>query len=94
MYRKYLLNNGFWIKKKSNSEVFMKYDQNIGGIYAIIQKEGFNKGVTIIISRKEYYFDNFDKLDDFFVRLQASQIDFMRIMKRKLISQKLRKLEL
>lgn len=94
MYRSYLLKNGFWPKKKSNSEIFLKHDQNIGGIYAIIQRRGFEKGVKVIVSRKEYFFDNFDDLDMFFMRLHASQTEFDRIIKRKLIGKRLRQIPL
>lgn len=94
MYRNYLLKKGFWPKKKTNSQIFLKHDLNIGGIYAVIQKEGFIKGIKIIIREREYFFDNFDNLDAFLDQLQASQTEFMHILKRKLIGNKLRKIEL
>lgn len=94
MYRSYLLKNGFWAKKKSNNQIYMQHDQNIGGIYAIIEKEGLKKRVKIIVSRKEYFFDNFDELDLFLAQLHTSQTDFMKILKRKLISKRLRQIPL
>lgn len=94
MYRSYLLKNGFWPKKKTNSEVFLKHDLKIGGIYAIIQKEGFNKRIKIVIRKSVYFFDNFDNLDAFLGQLHASQTEFMHIIKRKFVENKLGKLEL
>lgn len=93
-YRNYLVRKGFWARKKVHCEIYIKHDLNIGGIYAIIQKDGFIKGIKIIVRKEEYFFSNFNKLDKFLTRLQHEQTDFMRILKRKLISQKLRKLEL
>ena len=99
MYRSFLLKNNFWAKKGNeknpNSEkVFIKHDE-LGGVYAIIQK-GEKKGVKIIVEgdRTEHFFNNFDKLDSFLTRLQQRKDDFMKILKRKNISQKLRMLEI
>ena len=74
MYRNYLLNNGFWTKKRSNSEIFLKHDLNIGGLYAVIQKEGFNRGIKIIIRRKKYFFENIHKGDFFDINRMYSDL--------------------
>ena len=99
MYRSYLLKQNFWAKKgnekdgdPSDEKVFIKHDSTVGGIYAILNNE--RKGVKIIVNGVERWFDNFDKLDTFLNRLQQSQDDFLRIIKRKNISQKLRMLEI
>ena len=94
MYRSYLLKNGFWAKKNADNRIYMRHDKNIGGIYAIIEKEGFEKRVRIIVSSKEYFFDNFDELDFFLAQLHTSQTEFKKILKRKLISKRLRQLQL
>ena len=62
MYRSFLLKNNFWAKKGNeknpNSEkVFIKHDE-LGGVYAIIQK-GEKKGVKIITDGEAKFFDNF-----------------------------------
>ena len=93
MYRNYLLKNGFWAEKLANKKVYLKHDNNIGGIYAIIQESPI-KGVKIIISKKEYFFNNFNKLDEFLTNLQTNQTEFMKILRRKLMSAKLRKITL
>lgn len=97
MYRSYLLKNNFWAKKGNekmpNSEkVFIKHDSEVGGIYAIILND--KKGVKMMVEGKDYYFNNFDKLDSFLTRLQQRKDDFMKILRRKDISQKLRMLEI
>jgi len=97
MYRSYLLKNNFWAKKGnekslSAEKVFIKHDLEVGGIYAIIQNE--KKGVKIIADGREYFFNNFDKLDSFLNRLQQRKDDFMKILRRKNISKKLRMLEI
>ncbi|MFX1569032.1 MAG: hypothetical protein ACFFCV_11775 [Promethearchaeota archaeon] len=94
MYRNYLLEKGFWPKKKTNSQIFLKHDPNIGGIYAEIQKDGFNKGIKIIIREKEYFFTNFDNLDTFFDQLQTCHTKFKHILNKKLTGNKWKKLEL
>ncbi|MHA1292366.1 MAG: hypothetical protein ACTSQJ_06825 [Promethearchaeota archaeon] len=98
MYRSYLLKQDFYAKKGNeknpNSEkIFIKHDENIGGIYAFI-RTGEKKGVKIITKGEEYFFNNFDKLDQFFNRLNKRQDDFMKIIRRKDISKKLRMLEI
>jgi len=97
MYRSYLLKNNFWAKKGNekvpNAEkVFIKHDSGVGGIYAIIQQD--RKGIKIIAEGRDYFFNNFDKLDSFLTRLQQKKDDFMKILRRKNISQKLRLLDL
>ena len=99
MYRSYLLKNQFWAKKgneKDNSteteKVFIKHDSEIGGIYAIINTK--RKGVKIIVNGEEHWFNNFDKLDSFLGRLKQSENDFMKILRRKNLSKKLRTLDI
>ncbi len=96
MYRSYLLKNNFWAKKgneKSDDEkVFIKHDSIVGGIYAIIQRE--NKGVKIISDGEEHFFNNFDKLDLFLNQLHHRKDNFIKILKRKNISQRLRTLDI
>jgi len=97
MYRSYLLKNNFWAKKGNEKypeaeKVFIKHDSGIGGIYAVLQKD--RKGVKIIAEGKEYFFNNFDKLDSFLTRLQQRKDDFMKILIRKDISRKLRMLDI
>ncbi|MGQ4873356.1 MAG: hypothetical protein ACP6IY_04700 [Promethearchaeia archaeon] len=93
MYRSYLLSQNFWAKKGSDQKVFIKHSHKVGGIYAIIQT-GENRGVRILVNGKSYFFNNFDKLDAFLNRLEQTQDDFMRILRRKNISRKLRMLEI
>jgi len=97
MYRSYLLKNNFWAKKgnEKNPEadkVFIKHDSEVGGIYAIIHND--KRGVKIIAEGNEYFFNNFDKLDTFLNRLQQRRDDFMKILRRKNISQRLRMLDI
>ncbi|MFW9938876.1 MAG: hypothetical protein ACFFA8_08335 [Promethearchaeota archaeon] len=99
MYRSYLLKNQFWAKKgnekgnDSNGEkIFIKHDSEVGGIYAIINSNE-HKGVKIVVNGHEHWFNNFDKLDNFLSRLKQSEDDFMKILRRKNISKKLRTLE-
>ncbi|MFX1503916.1 MAG: hypothetical protein ACFFDH_23340 [Promethearchaeota archaeon] len=97
MYRSYLLKNNFWAKKGNEKlpgteKVFIKHDSGVGGIYAVIEND--RKGVKIIAEGREYFFNNFDKLDSFLTRLQQRKDDFMKILRRKNISQRLRMLEI
>ena len=97
MFRSYFLKNGFYAKKGNekvvNTEkVYIKHTSEIGGIYAIVQSD--RKGVKVVADGSEFFFNNFDKLDNFLNRLQQRKDDFMRILRRKNISQKLRMLEL
>ena len=92
--------NQFWAKKGNEKEkntegekVFIKHDSEIGGIYAIININD-RKGVKIIVNGKEQWFNNFDKLDAFLSRLKQREDDFMKILRRKNISNKLRTLEI
>ena len=101
MYRSYLLKNNFWAKKGNEKEdlvnkdkVFIKHDESVGGIYAIIQEGGDNRGVKIIASGEEHFFNNFDNLDMFLNGLTQRQDDFIKILKRKNISKRLRKLDI
>ena len=96
MYRSYLLKNQFWAKKgneknPSADKVFIRHDSEVGGIYAIVNND--KKGVKIVAEGREYFFNNFDKLDAFLNRLQQKKDNFMRILRRKDISQKLRMLK-
>jgi len=100
MYRSYLLKNQFWAKKGNERDenlkgekVFIKHDSEIGGIYAIVDNND-KKGVKIIANGEEHWFNNFDKLDMFLSRLKQNEDDFMKILRRKNISQKLRTLEI
>ena len=97
MYRSYLLKNNFWAKKGNEKlpgteKVFIKHDSIVGGIYAIIHKE--NKGVKIVADGEEHFFNNFDKLDSFLNQLHQRRDNFIKILKRKNISQRLRTLEI
>ncbi len=100
MYRSYLLKNAFWAKKGNERDenlkgekVFIKHDSEIGGIYAIVDNND-KKGVKIIANGEEHWFNNFDKLDMFLSRLKQNEDDFMKILRRKNISKKLRTLEI
>ena len=98
MYRSYLLKNDFWAKKgnekdPSTEKVFIKHDER-GGIYATIINETEKKGVKIITNGKEHFFNNFDKLDAFLSGLRQQQDSFMKIIKRRNISQQLRMLDI
>ncbi|MHA2039291.1 MAG: hypothetical protein ACW98X_22930 [Promethearchaeota archaeon] len=97
MYRSYLLKNNFWAKKGNEKnpgaeKVFIKHDTEVGGIYAIILND--KKGIKMMVEGKEYFFNNFDKLDSFLTRLQQRKDNFMKILRRKNISQRLRLLEI
>ncbi|NHJ26307.1 MAG: hypothetical protein EAX89_17140 [Candidatus Lokiarchaeota archaeon] len=99
MYRSYLLKNQFWAKKGNEKtgnlngeKTFIKHDSEIGGIYAILNTD--KKGVKIIVGGEEFWFNNFDKLDTFLSRLKQREDDFMKILRRKNISQRLRTLEI
>jgi hypothetical protein len=98
MYRSFLLKQSFWAKKgnekdgKESEKVFIKHDSEIGGIYAIISTE--RKGVKIIANGEEHWFNNFDKLESFLGRLKQSENDFMKILRRKNLSKRLRTLDI
>ena len=97
MYRSFFLKNGFYAKKGNEKpenveKVYIKHTSEIGGIYAIIPSD--RKGVKIMVDGQDFFFNNFDKLDNFLNRLQQTKDDFMRILKRKDISKKLRLLDL
>ena len=97
MFRSYFLKNGFYAKKGNEKtvhtdKVYIKHTSEIGGIYAIVQSD--RKGVKVVADGSEFFFNNFDKLDIFLNRLQQRKDDFMRILRRKNISQKLRMLEI
>lgn len=93
MYRSYLLKNDFWAKKNSNEQIYMKHDQ-YGGIYATILQGEDKKGVQIMVDGEKFFFNNFDKLDFFLTKISQRQDNFVKILRRKNISQKLRKLEI
>ncbi|MBY9006361.1 MAG: hypothetical protein KGD63_06355 [Candidatus Lokiarchaeota archaeon] len=96
MYRSYLLKNNFWAKKgnekNDDEKVFIKHDSIVGGVYAVIQKE--NKGVKIVAEGEEHFFTNFDRLDSFLNQLHQRKDNFIKILKRKNISQRLRTLDI
>ena len=97
MYRSYFLKNNFWAKKgnerdPNGEKVYIKHSLS-GGVYAII-KQGESKGVKIIYDGLEYFFNNFDKLDTFLNRIEQQQDNFMKILKRKNLSRRLRTLEI
>jgi len=75
-----------------SEKVFIKHDSEVGGIYAIINTE--RKGVKIIVNGEEHWFNNFDKLDSFLGRLKQSEDDFIKILRRKNLSKKLRTLDI
>lgn len=99
MYRSYLLKNGFYAKKGNEKDpeisekVYIKHEMAVGGVYAIIQTNE-KKGVKIVVNGEEHFFNNFDKLDSFLNRLKQEQDDFMKILRRKTISRRLRTLEI
>ena len=98
MYRSYLLKNQFWARKGNEKypdaeKVFIRHDDN-GGIYATIIQTGEKKGVKIIAGGQEHFFNNFDKLDLFLNNLALRQDNFVKILKRKNMSQKLRTLDI
>ena len=100
MYRSYLLKNQFWAKKgnektSNNSErVYIKHNEAVGGIWAIIQNNAERKGVKIVVEGHDHFFNNFDKLDAFLNQLEQRSQDFMKIIRRRNISQRLRMLEI
>ena len=99
MYRSYLLKNEFWAKKGNErspdmEKVFIKHELGVGGIYAKVVQRGEKKGVNINVNGEEHFFNNFDKLDVFLNNLKHRQDDFIRILRRKNISRRLRTLEL
>ena len=97
MFRSYLLKNEFWAKKgneKGNSEkVFIKHENGVG-IYATILQNGDKRGVKIAVDGMEHFFNNFDKLDQFLTSLRHKQDDFMKILRRRTISRKLRQINI
>ena len=100
MYRSYLLKNDFYAKKncQTDEKVFLKHDEIIGGIYAVIENGvGVErKGIRISANGETQFFNNFDKLDSFLSGLHRnnSQGDFMKMFKRRDISRKLRMLDI
>lgn len=100
MYRSYLLKNDFWAKKgnekdvNSQEKVYIKHNEAVGGIWAVIQNKSERKGVKLIVEGQEHFFNNFDKLDEFLNRLEQRQQDFMKIIRRRNMSQRLRMLEI
>ncbi|MHA1791233.1 MAG: hypothetical protein ACTSVI_01230 [Promethearchaeota archaeon] len=83
MYGKYLRKEqGFWRIKSNDSNVFCycKHDEKYGGIYAYVYR--YKSGVKIITGGREYFFDDFTKLSEFFARLeQESERNFNRLMR-------------
>ena len=100
MYRSYLLKNDFWAKKgneknpNTDHKVYIKHNEVVGGIWAIIQNKAERKGVKIVVEGQEHFFNNFDKLDAFLNRLEQRQQDFMKIIRRRNIGQRLRMLDI
>ena len=97
MYRSYLLKNEFWAKKgneKGNSEkIFIKHENGVG-IYATILQDGDKRGVKVAVDGVDHFFNNFDKLDQFLMGLRHKQENFMKILRRRTISHKLRTLNI
>ena len=97
MYRSYLLKNDFWAKKgneKGNlDKVFIKHENGVG-IYATILENGDKRGLKITVDGESLFFDNFNKLDLFLNSIQQRQNDFLKILRRKSISHKLRMLNI
>jgi len=71
----------------------MRHNPTSGGIYATIIKTE-TKGVEITVNGETQFFNNFDKLDGFFANIDHPHNEFQKILKRKLMSQNLRKLEI
>jgi len=100
MYRSYLLKNQFWAKKgnekasNDSERVYIKHNEAVGGIWAIIQNNAERKGVKIVVEGQDHFFNNFDKLDAFLNQLEQRSQDFMKIIRRRNISQRLRMLEI
>ncbi len=98
MYRNYFLKQGFFAKKGNEQDpnvekVFIKHEPKVGGIYATI-KTGEKKGVNIVTDGQKEFFNNFNDIDLFLANLKLKQENFVKILKRKDISQKLRLLEI
>jgi len=98
MYRSYLLKNEFWAKKGNEKypgaeKIFIKHENGVG-IYATILQDGDKKGVKVSVDGVETFFNNFDKLDAFLMSLRHKQDDFMKILRRRTISHKLRTLNI
>lgn len=92
MFRNYLLQNNFWAKKGADCNVYMRHDSANGGIYAIIKTDP--RGVEITVNGETLFFNNFDELDGFLAKINHSRNEFQRILTRKLMSRKLRTLEI
>lgn len=92
MFRNYLLQNNFWAKKGADCNVYIRHDSANGGIYAIIKTDP--RGVEITVNSETLFFNNFDELDGFLANINHSRNEFQRILTRKLMSRKLRTLEI
>ena len=94
IFKSYLLKQYCWAKKGSSQTVYIKHYYNWnGGMYAII-KSGAKRGVSLFVNRQEYFFDNFDRLDGFLSKISHKQDSFMKILKRRDTSRKLRLLDI
>ncbi|MHA1726731.1 MAG: hypothetical protein ACTSXH_18150 [Promethearchaeota archaeon] len=99
MYRNYLLKKEFWGKKGNNNDtttqkIYLKHSSKVGGIYAIIQDFPYKKGVVVIANGERRFFNNFDDLDAYLHKLEHVEEDFLKILKRKDISRRLRTLKI
>lgn len=95
MWRSYLLKKDFWAKKGNEQDItgekiYIKHDLN-GPIYAVIKPN--ERGCQFIADGESHFFSNFDKADNFLNRFNKMQEDFIKIIRRKSLSQKLRTLE-
>ncbi len=94
MFRGYLLKRGFW-SIKGNQKILLKHDIKIGAIYAKICNIQEKKGVELTVNNKiRVFFNNFDDLETFFHQLDNHESLFSKILRRKEMSQQLRKLKL
>ena len=98
MWRSFLLKNDFWAKKGNEKypetdKVFIKHENGVG-IYATILQNGVRRGVKLAVDGHEHFFDNFDKIDAFLTSLRHKQDDFMKILRRRTLSHKLRTLNI
>lgn len=93
IYRSYLLKNNFWAKKGNekgtiSEKVFIRHGNGVA-IYATIKK----RGVKLTINYKDFSFNNFDKLDSFLIKLTYEEKEFLRIVRRMFLCQKLREFD-
>ncbi len=64
----------------------MTHTASNGGVYAHLVRDNDRRGVTIINGDEEYFFDNFEKLDEYLDSLRRtsrSQSSFVSILERR-----------